>query len=88
MKMRNPKLLSLLKKGCSVTFPSGVILTGLPDDDLIESGARGEDLNDYVVVDKYDLNEIGLEEALEYEESVTSYQQEDIEKQKEEGDWQ
>lgn len=88
MKMRNPKLLSLLRKGCSVTFPSGVILTGLSDDDLIESGARGEDLNDYVVVDKYDLNEIGLEEALEYEESVTSYQQEDIEKQKEEGDWQ
>jgi hypothetical protein len=88
--MRNPKLLSLLRKGCSITFPSGIALHRIPDEDFIESGAFGED-NRYVGIDTYELNEAGLEEALEYEESVANFQEEDdelTEKEREEEDWQ
>ena len=37
-KMKNPTLLTLLKKGCKIEFPSGYILTGDPDNNYIDTG--------------------------------------------------
>ena len=75
MRLRNPKLLCLLRKGCSITFPSGIILHRIPDEDFIEAGTLVND--DYQGIDTYAPNEAGLEEALEYEESVANFKEED-----------
>jgi len=70
--MRNPKLLGLLRKGCSITFPSGLVLRQVMQDDVIEVGVQGYDKEDFVSIDGYPLNEKGLEEALQYEEFYAS----------------
>jgi hypothetical protein len=91
MKLRNPKLLSLLRKGCSITFPSGIIIRQVMQDDVIELGMRPSIDEDMISIDSYTLNEQGLEEALEYEESVANFKEEDdelTEQQREEEDWQ
>ena len=50
--IRNPKLLCLLRKGCSITFPSDVILRGIVDRNFIETAMRDPyDLNMYVPID-------------------------------------
>ena len=77
--MRNPKLLCLLRRGCILTFPSGVTFRRIADTEFIESGMQGEEPTPYVGIDTYDLTEKGLEEALEYEESVAFYMEEDEE---------
>lgn len=64
--MRNPKLLGLIRKGCSITFPSGVIFHRIPDSEFLESGFA--DGNDYDDANVFDLTELGLEQALKYEE--------------------
>ena len=77
--MRNPKLLCLLRRGCILTFHSGVTFRRIPDTEFIESGIQGEEPTPYVAIDNYDLTEKGLEEALEYEESVAFSLEEDEE---------
>ena len=87
--MRNPKLLGLLRKGCSITFPSGLVLRQVMQDDVIEVGVQGYDKEDFVSIDGYPLNEKGLEEALQYEEMYAEHIKDDLEeKYKEEEDWQ
>ncbi len=90
--IRNPKLLCLLRKGCSITFPSDVILRGIVDRNFIETAMRDPyDLNMYVPIDLYVMDEKGLEEALQYEESVCDFLEEDpkVEKEYDEReDWQ
>ncbi len=36
--MKNPTLLTLLKKGCKIEFPSGYILRGDPKNHYIDTG--------------------------------------------------
>lgn len=92
--LRNPKILGLLRKGCSITFPSGVMLHRVPDTEFIEAGMMTETRSGleeqiYVGIDTYTLNEEGLEEALQYEEFYAdSLNDEEIDEYKEEGDWQ
>jgi len=64
--MRNPKLLTLLRQGCSIVFPSGFSIHMIPDSDFIESGYMDQET--YIGIDTYDLSEEGLEYALDNEE--------------------
>ena len=70
--LRNPKLLGLLRQGCSITFPSGLVLRQVMQDDVIEVGVQPDNGEDFVSIDGYPLNEKGLEEALQYEEFYAS----------------
>jgi len=70
--LRNPKLLGLLRKGCSITFPSGLTLRQVMQDDVIEAGVQPLAGDDFISVDGYTLSEEGLEEALQYEEFYAS----------------
>lgn len=87
--LRNPKLLCLLRKGCSITFPSGLILRQIMQDDFIEVGVQIPD-EDFESIDSYDLNEEGLEDALQYEEMYADNLNDDKleEKYDEREDWQ
>lgn len=69
--MRNPKLLGLIRKGCSITFPSGVIFHRIPNSVFMESTSPTD--GDYV----YDLSEQGLEDALDYEDTFTALLEDD-----------
>lgn len=75
--LRNPKLLGLLRKGCSITFPSGLVLRQVMQDDVIEVGVQPPDGEDFISVDGYTLSEEGLEEALQYEEFYASRYEDD-----------
>ena len=66
--MRNPKLLSLLRQGCTVIFPSGYILERDEDNDLICNKIMTETFE--WTGDGYrSLTENGLELALVDEEN-------------------
>ena len=88
MRLRNPKILGLLRKGCSITFPSGVMFSRPANTEFIETGMRGEDMNEYQPIDQYSLNEEGLEAALKYEEFYAESLKEDVEPYDEKEDWQ
>ena len=88
--LRNPKLLGLLRKGCSITFPSGITLRQVMQDDVIEVGVQPSDGEDFISIDGYTLSEEGLEEALQYEEMYADNLNDDKleEKYDEREDWQ
>lgn len=61
--MRNPKLLFLLRQGCTVTFPSGVVFIGWPTSNMFQASIYilGTGI---VEIDTYDLTEEGIEKAI------------------------
>jgi hypothetical protein len=66
VKMRNPKLLCLLRKGCEIIFPSDYFFRGLPEDNYIQVGYKE---GEYETKDGlWPMNEEGLESALKDEE--------------------
>ena len=66
--MRNPKLLTYLRQGCMIIFPSGYLLEGVPDSDLICTGIIDIQDDDKTVLGYRTLSEEGLLEALDNQE--------------------
>jgi hypothetical protein len=63
MKGKNPTLLTLLQKGCTVTFPSGYSVTGIPTEGYIQ--LRAGDTPDGL----RDLSRAGVNDAFYDEKS-------------------
>lgn len=76
--MRNPKLLSLLRQGCTVIFPSGFTLEGDTESNLIVTGCSDKD-GDSVHIGYRSLDEEGLEKALQEEEEFSDGDRDDKE---------
>lgn len=67
--MRNPKLLSLLRQGCVVIYPSGYFLEGLSNDNYIQVGwIEGDEKHKDGF---WTLDEFGLERAIHDEEKFS-----------------
>jgi hypothetical protein len=85
--MRNPKLLSLLRQGCLVKFPSGILFHGWPTSNMLHTSIYDLD-NHRLESNWYDLNEKGLESALkdeeEYAESINNDKEFVLQERKEE----
>lgn len=77
--MRNPKLLSLLRQGCEIRYPSGFFMKGIVDRNFIESGFYHDDTNVRFSLDYYIMNEHGLESILELEEAYSDNDRDDKE---------
>lgn len=75
--MRNPKLLSLLRQGCTVIFPSGYFFEGLPNDNYIQVGwiEGDEEYKDGLWI----LDEFGLDQAIRDEERYSDGDRDDKE---------
>lgn len=69
--MRNPKLLSLLRQGCTVIYPSGYFLEGDTESNLIATGIIDIQSEDKTGTGYRTLSENGLEFAIDDEEEYS-----------------
>ncbi len=70
--MKTPTLLTLLKQGCTITFPSGYSLTGSPKKCYIEERIP---IETYSLEGLKNLSKEGLQDAIQNEKAYREQQE-------------